>query len=49
MNKIEDMRDIINEIALMAIESDAMRGQIQDELEISDSDLSELYNLLILD
>jgi hypothetical protein len=49
MSNLDDMRDIINEIALMAIESDAMRGQIQDELEISDSELSEIYNLLILE
>jgi hypothetical protein len=42
-----DTMDIVVSIALIAMDNDAVRAQIQDELELSDEELSEIYKILV--
>jgi DNA-binding transcriptional regulator LsrR (DeoR family) len=39
----DKMQDLIMEIALMALDNDAMREQIIDELRLSEEEVSELF------
>jgi len=38
--------EMAKEIALMAIDSDSMRGDIQDALELTDEEMMDLYRYL---
>jgi hypothetical protein len=41
-----DMMDTVIEIALMAMDNDAMREQIQDDLDLTDEELIEIYKYI---
>jgi hypothetical protein len=41
-----DTMDIVVEIALMAMDNDAMREQIQDDLDLTDEELIEIYKYI---
>jgi hypothetical protein len=41
-----DMMDTVIEIALMAMDNDAMREQIQYDLDLTDEELIEIYKYI---
>lgn len=41
-----DTMDIVVEIALMALDNDAMRGQIMDDLDLTDEEMIEIYRFI---
>jgi hypothetical protein len=41
-----DTMDLVAEIALIAIDNDAMRQQIMDDLDLTDEEMIEVYRFI---